>query len=217
MMNIKDYTDILWDFNGTILDDLDAGIKSVNTLLERRGLNTLATREDYYKVFGFPIIDYYRRLGFDLEKEDYKTEIAPEWVKEYINNSKDSTLRDGVVELLTFFKKTGLKQTVISASESEMLDKQLRTLGVREYFDEIYGLDNIHAAGKNSLGALWKQRNPCAKALFLGDTRHDAEVADEIGADCVLVQGGHSSPDELKNTAHITVSNFYELLTKIRG
>ncbi len=215
-MNIKNYTDILWDFNGTILDDIDAGIKSVNTLLERRGLKTLKTREEYYNVFGFPIIEYYKRLGFDFEKEDYKTKIAPEWVSEYIENSKNSGLRPGVIELLNFFKENRIKQTVISASESEMLDRQLGALGVREYFDEIYGLDNIHAAGKSSLGLLWRKNNPKAKALFLGDTIHDAEVADEINADCILIEGGHSSPDNLKIAGATTVSSFFDVLEMIK-
>jgi len=215
-MNIKDYTDILWDFNGTILDDVDAGIISVNTLLRRRGLKTLDTREDYYKVFGFPIIEYYRRLGFNFEKEDYKTKIAPEWVAEYIENSKSSGVRQGVIELLELFKETGLKQTVISASESKMLDSQLRALGIRDYFDELYGLDNIHAAGKNSLGRFWRQNNPNAKALFLGDTKHDAEVADEIHADCILIEGGHSLPKDLKNTGHIVATNFFDIINKIK-
>ena len=216
MNNIKNYTDILWDFNGTILDDVDAGIKSVNTLLRRRGMKTLDSREDYYKVFGFPIIEYYTRLGFDFEKEDYKTKIAPEWVEEYIKNSKYSTLKQGVKELLEYFRAQGLKQTVISASESVMLDSQLRELGVREYFDEIYGLDNIHASGKNPLGILWRQSNPNAKALFLGDTEHDAEVADIIGADCILIEGGHSSPERLKQNGYITVKDPLEIITKIK-
>ena len=215
-MNIKNYTDILWDFNGTVLDDVDAGIISVNTLLERRGLKTLESRDDYYKVFGFPIVEYYKRLGFDLEKEDYKTEVAPEWVKEYIENSKSSGLRQGVGELLAFFKESGLRQTVISASESKMLERQLKELGVRAYFDEIYGLDNIHAAGKNSLGLFWRQNNPNAKALFLGDTVHDAEVADGIHADCILIEGGHSSPEELKSTGHVTARDFFEVLNLIK-
>ena len=215
-MNIKNYTDILWDFNGTILDDVDAGIKSVNTLLERRGLKTLDSRNAYYGVFGFPIIEYYKRLGFDFEKEDYKTEVAPEWVKEYIENSKSAGLRQGVTELLAFFKRNGLRQTVISASESKMLERQLKDLGVREYFDGIYGLDNIHAAGKSSIGLLWRQNNPDAKDLFLGNTVHDAEVAVEIHADCILIEGGHSSPEELKSTGHTTAADFFETLRLIK-
>ena len=216
IMDVKNYTDILWDFNGTVIDDVDADIKSVNALLERRGLKTLDSHEEYYKVFGFPIIDYYKRLGFDLEKEDYETVIAPEWVNEYKENRKNIKVRDGVVELLEFFKSRRLRQTIISASESSILDRQLRELGIRHYFYKIYGLDNIYAAGKKSLGVLWRNNNPNAKALFLGDTEHDAEVADAIQADCILIEGGHSSAEKLKNSGHTTVKTPIDIVKLLK-
>ena len=79
------YTDIIWDFNGTILDDVDAGIVSVNKLLSDRGLPTIESKEEYRKVFRFPIIEYYRALGFDFEREPYEV-LAPLWVSEYLKN-----------------------------------------------------------------------------------------------------------------------------------
>ena len=51
------YTYCIWDFNGTLFDDIDAGIKAVNTLLAERGLPTLDSKEKYHQVFDFPIID----------------------------------------------------------------------------------------------------------------------------------------------------------------
>ena len=75
------YTHIIWDFNGTILDDVQLGIRCVNTMLSKRGLPVLPDVEAYRQVFGFPIEAYYRRLGFDFEKEDYHTVLAPEWVR----------------------------------------------------------------------------------------------------------------------------------------
>ena len=76
------YDCIVWDFNGTIMDDVQIGIESVNVLLKKRGLKTLDSREEYQSKFGFPIVDYYARLGFDFDKEPY-SDIAVEWVNEY--------------------------------------------------------------------------------------------------------------------------------------
>ena len=66
------YEHIIWDFNGTLLDDVWTGIVSVNKLLEDRGLPKIASVEDYRRVFRFPIIEYYRSLGFDFDKEPYE-------------------------------------------------------------------------------------------------------------------------------------------------
>ena len=57
------YTHAVWDFNGTILDDVEAGILAVNRLLSERGLPTISGREDYYRVFRFPIRSYYEALA----------------------------------------------------------------------------------------------------------------------------------------------------------
>ena len=71
------YTHIIWDFNGTIFADMDAGIVSVNKMLEERGLPIIPNIEYYRDIFDFPIIDYYRGLGFDFEKESYEDVLAP--------------------------------------------------------------------------------------------------------------------------------------------
>ncbi len=184
------YTHVLWDFNGTILDDVDAGIKSVNKLLADRGLPELQSREDYHKVFGFPIIDYYRRLGFDFDKEPYEV-IAPIWVEEYLRNVKSAEIFFDVKKTVEKLRSMGVKQFVLSATELDMLESQLSDLGLKDMFDGIFGLDNIHAESKVSLAHSFKEENRDAKILVIGDTVHDAETAKAIDADCILIARGH--------------------------
>ena len=61
---------IIWDWNGTLLDDLDLSLESVNILLEERNLPALSV-EKYKDIFCFPIVDYYVKAGFDFEKEAF--------------------------------------------------------------------------------------------------------------------------------------------------
>ena len=208
---IMKYTDILWDFNGTILDDVDICINSVNLLLSRRGLPMLDSLDEYHRVFGFPVIDYYRRLGFDFEKEDYSSVIAPEWMAEYLRQAPDVGVCPGVREALEKFRSLGLRQTVISASETEMLTRQIRELGILEYFDGIYGLDNINAGSKTDRAREWRREHPDAVALFLGDTEHDADTARAIGADCILIASGHQSAELLKKSGCPVIGSVKEL------
>ena len=208
------YTHILWDFNGTILDDVDAGIKSVNKLLSERGLPTVDSRERYHEVFGFPIIDYYRRLGFDFDKEPYEV-IAPIWVEQYMENVKRSPVFDDVMKTVEFFSGMGAKQIVLSATELEMLRRQLDFVGCLDAFDAVLGLDNIHAASKVSLAKKWKAENPDAVPLMIGDTVHDAEVASAIGADCILIARGHQSRTTLEKIGCPVYENLDEAIKKI--
>ncbi len=191
-----DYTHIFWDFNGTLLDDVETGIKSANTLLARRKMPIIPNTAAYHKVFGFPIIDYYRRLGFDFEKESYD-DLAVEWVDEYNKNVLSATLYTGVVEILSRCKEKGIKQIVLSATQLKMLTSQLDFLGILHFFDDVLGLDTIHAYSKTQLGKDYVTRTCPANAVLIGDTHHDYDTALAMGIDCFLVANGHASFESL--------------------
>ena len=200
----------IWDFNGTILNDVDAGIRAVNRLLADRGLRTLKGPEEYRRVFGFPIRGYYERLGFDFEKEPYEV-IAPLWVEQYLLAVRDAGVFEDVAETLERFRSLGIRQTVLSATELDMLTGQLEQLGLRDYFEEILGLDNIHAASKLELAKDWRRRHPNARALFLGDTDHDFDTARAMGADCYLIARGHQTAEQLRPLGVPVLASLREL------
>ena len=206
------YDYILWDFNGTIVDDVPIGIECVNEMLEKRGLPILQGREDYWRVFGFPIRDYYTRLGFDMEHGDSYEALAVEWVEKYRAKFPQAPLCEGVRDTLDAIRNAGIRQSVISANELGQLTEQLKFLGVWEEFEEVYGLDNIHAAGKMGLARAWREKHPDARALFIGDTDHDKEVADFLHADCILYAGGHQSGKYLATLGCPVVESFQGLL-----
>ena len=193
---MKKYDYVIWDFNGTILDDVEAGIRSVNTLLKERGLDTIDSVEYYRSVFRFPVIDYYKTIGFDFDSEPYDV-LAPKWVALYLENVKDSGVYDDVKQTLELFNKNGVKQCVLSATEINMLTKQLMELGIYDEFEQVMGIDNIHAGSKLAPAYAWREAHRNAKVLFIGDTDHDVDAARALGADCVLVCRGHQSKEYL--------------------
>ena len=209
------YTHLFWDFNGTIFSDMQAGIDAVNRMLGDRGLPIIADMEAYREIFDFPIKEYYRKLGFDFEKEPYEV-LAPIWVELYLENCCSAGIVDGVDTVVKAVSKTEMKQVILSACEKNMLCNQLEDLGVIEYFDEIIGLDDIHAAGKLHLAREWRDKNPEAKILFVGDTTHDAETAEVLGADCLLFTGGHQSKERLLTTGCETIDGIVEILDHIK-
>ncbi|MBQ9773029.1 MAG: HAD family hydrolase [Clostridia bacterium] len=196
-MQKSSYTHLIWDFNGTLLDDVDACIRSANRLLADHALPPLPSREAYREQFGFPIIDYYRRLGFDFERISYEA-IAPVWVEYYMEYSKNATLYQGIKETLAAAQRIGVSQWILSATEQEMLLGQVRSLGILPYFAGVLGMDNIHAYSKEQIGLEWRRTHPDARVLMVGDTDHDAAVAAAMGADCVLLTAGHQSRTRLE-------------------
>lgn len=206
------HTHIIWDFNGTILDDVQLGIDCVNRMLAPRGLPVIPSVAHYRSIFGFPIDAYYRRLGFDFEKEDYDTVLAPEWVAHYLAGEGNCHMNAGVAETLAAIATRGIPQLVLSATRLEQLQAQLDRLDIAPYFDEVLGLDNIHARSKRLLATEWRARNPDGNPLFVGDTAHDADVARAIGADCVLFTGGHQSVETLAACGYPLIERMEDLL-----
>lgn len=204
------YTHIIWDFNGTILNDVQACIESVNVLLKARGLAELASVEDYRAIQEFPVINYYVKLGFDFEKESFD-DVAVEWVKEYWSRFPDARVYPDVLETMSRYRAEGVKQILLSATEISMLQKQVTDMGIADCFDEICGMDNIYAHGKISRGEKWREEHPDAKVLFVGDTDHDLAVAKAIGADCVLFAGGHQARARLEANGCPVIDHFSEL------
>lgn len=191
------YTHVLWDFNGTLFDDVEACIQSANALLESHGMGKLDSVESYREHFGFPVIEYYKRLGFDFEKCSF-ADLAVEWIAYYLKYSALSTLYPDVHAGLSVIAKMEIPQLILSATERGMLERQVGDLGIRSYFSELLGLEDIHAHSKEEIGLRWRRAHPDARILFIGDTDHDAAVARAIGADCVLLSCGHQSAARLQ-------------------
>lgn len=210
LFKIMKYTHVIWDFNGTLLSDMEAGIRAINRMLSARGIATLDTMEAYREVFGFPIESYYRRIGLDTEREDYKTILAPEWVGLYNEYSKDAPLCEGAALLSRALRAAGVRQSILSASERDMMERQLQERGALDWFDEIWGSDSIHAYGKLRIADAWRAAHEDECAVMLGDTTHDYEVAVRMGVDCILVAAGHHSRERLLSCGVPVVNDLYE-------
>ena len=200
------YTDVVWDFNGTILDDVDVCIGCANKLLGDHSLPLIESKEKYLDVFGFPIIEYYKRLGFDFDKIDYD-KLAKVWVDEYLSHSDECKIYSDVIDTLERFRCAGLGQLVLSATEIGMLTGQMKKLLIFDLFDGVYGIDNIRAASKLGAAEKLKNEHKGSKFVFIGDTEHDLEVASAIGADCVLVCAGHQPKSKLLNTTAVFIAD----------
>ena len=212
----KPYTHVIWDFNGTILDDVRLGITCTNQMLSERGLPIIPHEDAYREIFGFPIDEYYRRLGFDFQREDYDTVLAPQWVALYLAGEADCPMNPGVDKTLAAVADRGIPQILLSATKEEQLLAQLNRLGIAESFEEILGLDNIHARSKQAVAEAWMARHPEARPLFIGDSEHDADVAKAVGADCLLYTGGHQSAGRLDACGFPLIHAIEELLRYLR-
>ena len=199
---MKKPSHILWDFNGTILDDVQIGVDSMNMLLASNGYDKRLDTKSYKDVFGFPVKDYYKRIGFDFDKKSFDA-LAVEWVDIYNSLAGRAVLCPNVLPALEFVKSRGVKQLILTASEVTMVKEQLEKFGISGYFEEIIGQDNIKAYGKTESARMWFASAKPENAVLIGDTPHDAETAEELGIGCLLVSCGHQSDARLSSYGRV--------------
>ncbi len=209
------YKHIIWDWNGTLLDDAWFCVEIMNGVLDRRGMSLLTLRR-YQEVFDFPVIDYYRRLGFDFDEEPFEVS-GTEFIVEYEKRRHELQLQPQAKEILQAVLQLDLTQSILSAYKQETLDELTEYLGVRDYFVRVIGLDNHYAHSKTENGKMWMEEMHYGphEVLMVGDTVHDHEVAQAIGADCVLVLSNHHTEEKLSSCGVPVLESLREVLPNL--
>lgn len=198
-MNSFDF--VLWDWNGTLLDDLEMNLQIVDVLLSNHKIENGVSREFYLENFAFPISRFYEKIGFDLSKHDFMA-LADEYDEEYLSRLPETTLFKNAESTLAALSSGKVHQAVISATEHERLVSQVKSYGIEKYFDAVLGTENHLGKGKVAVAEEWLKQsgaNP-ERTVFIGDTLHDFECSKAIGCTCFLIAGGHNSKEKLLKT-----------------
>lgn len=201
------YKYVIWDWNGTLLDDVSASLASVNDMLKERNMAPIDINE-YKEYIDVPIIGFYEKV-FDLENEDYD-EILKQYNSGYLYHLKDCNIAEGAKKLLENFKNEGTLQIIVSSSNNNQLKMNVEKYGLTEYFDAILGSENYLAESKIQRAIDYINNHGEGKALVIGDLVHDYEMALELGADCILTRKGHEKPERLDNCKCRVVENLSE-------
>jgi len=201
------FESVIWDWNGTLLNDRDLALTTINQLLEQRALPTLGV-DHYLEVFTFPVQEYYAKIGFDLHKEPFEIP-ASQFIDLYNKGVAKCTLHNQAKVVLRRIQALGCRQFILSAMEQSQLEKTVADNGIRVHFEELCGLDNHFATSKIENGKRFiraKRLNP-KRTIMIGDTVHDYEVAQAMGCECILIANGHQSKKRLVNTGAQTLDN----------
>ena len=185
---------VVWDWNGTLLDDLEVSFSAINQVLSSNGYPPVRDLAAYREVFCFPVIDYYRRVGFDFSRTPFEP-LAEQFMACYHPAAERCALAPDALDTLRAVRGMGVRQVLLSASLQTHLEMQVGRYPIREFFDRLLGIGDIYAASKAQLAAdfVASSGRPAEGFLFVGDTLHDLEVARGCGARCLLYCGGHQS------------------------
>ena len=208
---ISKYKHIIWDWNGTLFNDVALCLDVINRILIKKNLKTLTLKE-YRDAFTFPIREYYINVGFDLTKYPFE-ELGIEWMSEYERRRSESLLHNYAERLLNHISNLGIEQSMLSAYPHNYLVEIVKYFNLDSFFTHLAGLDHIFATSKVDLGKklIKKLQHSGEEILLIGDTLHDFEVANEMGIKCILVANGHQSKERLLKCGTVVVDNLDDL------
>ncbi len=214
MVKLQDYfrekTHIVWDWNGTLLDDVDFCIQTINEILVEHGLKQVS-RDAYRERFAFPVVDYYKTLGFDFNKVSFEVVGKAFFDRYRAGLNKGSSLFEGTKDLLKSLKAEGKHLYILSAAEEQHLFEATRYFQVEHLFDGVYGISNVYATSKVDRGKELLQKIAALKEkiIFVGDTDHDLDVAKSLGIDALLIADGHQPYCKLKPLHNAVLESRY--------
>jgi phosphoglycolate phosphatase len=210
------YQHVIWDWNGTLLDDTWLCVDVLNHLLEKSGRSAIGA-DEYRQNFGFPVIDFYNYLGFNIDEDSFEN-VSRTFIDAYESRwLTECGLHPDAKAVLQALSKAGLSHSVLSAAQQDALERGICHFGIEDHFQSLVGTDNIHALGKIEQGCKWiaeQEWTPDAVVL-VGDTLHDLEVAQAIGCDCILLTHGHHCPERLAKSGAPLIHSLKELIDAI--
>ena len=195
------YRFVIWDWNGTLINDAHDSVDVVNRLLRKRALPDV-TLEQYRELYTHPVKRIYEQLGFDLDDESW-ARLCDEWFEDYVSNVAVLKLHSDSLSILQAFKGFGCVQAVLSALPHELLLKSIDQHGLSPFFHTVSGLNDRLGISKVGNGNWVMERIHAvpATSVMIGDSSHDFEVAQHLGIDCLLVARGLESRRRLELNA----------------
>jgi len=202
---------IIWDWNGTLIDDAWLFVEIMNGELKERNL-PLITTLDYRKQFTFPVKKYYENLGFNFEKENFK-KVGYNFIQKFKKRKFEAQLFPNTIQLLNLAEQQGIKQSIVSAQENSLLNETVKHYQVDQYFQSISGIEHYYADNKIQIAKKLREKinYPNENIVIIGDSSHDFDVAQALGVECILFSGGHYSKKRLQKNNCVIIEQHNEL------
>jgi len=192
---------IVWDWNGTLVDDLPVVVECVNAALEVIGEGPIDA-EDYREHFARPVDRFYESLlQRPIAPDEWKT-LDRVFHERYAGSLERVPLTAGAMEAIAAVDERGWSQSILSMWWEEDLVACVNRRGLFDRMLLVQG--NRNDAGGEKAAHLRRHLEALAAdagaVVMIGDSLDDAAAAFAVGSHCVLYDGGSHHREELEQT-----------------
>lgn len=196
---------IVFDWNGTIVDDLERAARATEVVLGRRD-GTAFRREEFRDRFRLPLGAFFGELG--VEPHDL-VDVEAEWNE--VMGERKAPLAAGVPAVLAELRGRGIRLGVVSAAARASVLADARAGGIAEFFDFIQGARADKPAALRELSAAHE-----GWVAYVGDTEYDMASAIAADVHAIGYGGGYRPGERLRQAgASIVIEEMSALIGAI--
>jgi phosphoglycolate phosphatase-like HAD superfamily hydrolase len=209
---------LVWDWNGTVLDDFAIILRSTNDSFRDAGL-PLITAEQYRTQIKLPIRSFYADiLGHEPTDEEWEF-LDHTFHTYYVRYEKEAQLSTGLPDLFRDWAGKGHSQSLLSMYHDDKLVPVVEHHGISRHFALVQGttLPRPERKGVHLADHLKRLGVDPARAVLIGDSPDDAHAAESVGARAVLYSGGFAAVASLKAAGAPIANTLAEAVALVEG
>ena len=191
---------LVWDWNGTVLNDFEIILRSTNASFGDHGLPAI-TADQYRTQIKMPIRSFYAEiLGQEPTDEEWEAMDAS-FHRYYVAFEREARLSDGLPDLFREWAGRGRSQSLLSMYHDDKLVPAVRHHGIAHHFALVQGTRPPRPARKSThlRDHLDRLGLDPARVVLIGDSPDDAHAAQSVGAHAILYSGGFAAVQSLRS------------------
>ena len=184
------FRNLIFDWSGTLVDDLGPVIEATNAVFERYHLPPF-DRDRFRREFRLPYSEFYAEFLPDIPLAELEVHFRPA----FSSAKSPVTVLPHAREKLEWCTHHGIRAFVLTSMDTQAFERQMDDFQLRQHFEATYSgvidkRDMIHEI-------IERHRLKPQETAFVGDMTHDVETARHGGLSSIAVLTGYQHPEVL--------------------